>query len=983
MNIIKKILVAVVIVLILFALAGFFIAPAVLKSVLIKNISEVTKRQASIEKIEINPFVFSLTISGFKLAEAGTSAPFVAFDRLHVNAGVMMSVFRRALVLEKIRLEKPYIGITRKTDGTYNFSDLLPAGPAAKEENSKPVLFSLNSIEMTGGRIDFHDLPNKTDHTISEMRLAIPFISNIDYYIKEQVKPHFSALVNGRPLTAAGQTTPFEKSRATSFDINLTDVDVPYYLQYVPMKLNFKLLSAFLDARLKINFLMDPNAASVLTINGQAALKKVALDDLQGARILRLPHLSVDVASIEPLSPKVHLSNVTLDKPELVLKRNKKGEINLAGLVQSSNAGKPATSKANKTKQAASPEPKDSGKTFNLKVDRFLLDKADILFIDDRPARPVKISIAPATLQASNFSLNKGEKSAVDLSLLIDKKTEITAKGTLSITPLTADLALNVGPLALRPFQSYFADSVQLDITRGFVETKGKLTFKMDQHNAPSVKYTGNVAILQLATIDQTRADDFLEFKKLAFTELAADYYPLTVRIKEISLNGFFAKIMINPGGTTNLQDIFSPPNKEPETPRKEPEKGQAKPEAKTAEAPLDIRIGKVNFSDGKVIFADRNIKPNYGATMLNLKGSVTGLSSQEISRAIVDLQGNLGYGSPIAITGTINPLIKDLFADIKVSFKDIEMSSASSYTIKFLGYPVTKGKLTFDVSYLIDHKKLRAENKIFFDQLTFGEKVDSPDAIKAPVTLAVSLLTDRNGQINLDIPLTGSLDDPQFKIWPIIWKILVNLITKAVTSPFALLTSLTGGGEEMSFIEFEPGSAQITDTEHKKIDTLTKALYQRPNIKLDIEGYADPELDKEALKKIQFNNLLKVQKLKDVNSTGQSAATLKDITISRSEYEKYLTLAYKAADIPKPRTALGVPKSQTPQEMEKLLQNHIIVADNDLRQLAESRGQTVRQELLEGGKIEAGRLFLVKPSSLSPEKKDKVKDSRVNFKLK
>jgi hypothetical protein len=211
-----------------------------------------------------------------------------------------------------------------------------------------------------------------------------------------------------------------------------------------------------------------------------------------------------------------------------------------------------------------------------------------------------------------------------------------------------------------------------------------------------------------------------------------------------------------------------------------------------------------VRFAGGTVDFADRNIKPNYAVTMLNLTGSVTGLSSQEISRAKVALKGNLGYGSPIDISGTVNPLKKDLFADIKISFKDIEMSPVTPYTNRYLGYPITKGKLNFDVAYLIDQRKLRAENKIFFDQLTFGDRVESPEAIKAPVPLAVSLLTDRNGQINLDVPLSGSLDEPKFRIWPLGWQVLVNLITKAVTSPFSLLSSLTGGGEEMSFVEFD-----------------------------------------------------------------------------------------------------------------------------------------------------------------------------------
>ena len=368
---------------------------------------------------------------------------------------------------------------------------------------------------------------------------------------------------------------------------------------------------------------------------------------------------------------------------------------------------------------------------------------------------------------------------------------------------------------------------------------------------------------------------------------------------------------------------------------------------------------------------------------MLNLTGSVTGLSSKEFSRADVALKGNLGYGSPIDITGKINPLGKDLYADIKVSFQDIELSPLTPYSNKFLGYPITKGKLNFNVSYLIDKRKLDSENKVLINQLTFGDKVESPNAIKAPVTLAVSLLTDRKGQINLDIPVSGSLDDPKFSIWPIVWQVIVNLITKAVTSPFALLSSLTGGGEELSFIEFDYGSAAVTDDGQKKINMIGKALNERPNIKLDIEGYVDADKDKAELKRAEFNRQINAQKLKEMLAKGEQPVAFAQIKLSAQEYDKYLKQAYRAATFSKPRNILGMQKDLPPAEMEKLMMANIEITDSDLRQLAAKRAQNVRELILKSGDIAADRIFIVEPKTLVPEKKEKVKNSRVNFKLK
>ena len=985
MNIIKKILIAIIALAVLISIAGFLILPAVLKPVLTKKISEALHRETSIDQIKINPFALSATIKGFKLDDPGRDTPFITFDELYVNVDVMTSIFRRALLLEEIRLYKPFIGVTRKADESYNFSDLIPKTEpekAEKEEPAKPFLFSVNNIQIVGGNIDFRDMPNKTDHTIRELNISVPFVSNIDYYMKNYVEPNFSAIVNGHTVSAAGKTQPFLTSRETSFDIDIKDIDVPFYLQYVPVKMNFKLTEARLDSKIKLNFIMHKDKSPELKLTGQAALRKVTLDDLQGNKILRLPALTVNLASIEPFVPKVHLAQITLDTPQLMIRRDKEGNINLLNLVGPDKTDAQAKPAAAKDKPGDRTEKKNE---LILLIDSLLIDKAAITFIDAQPTKPVNIEINPLRLSVSKLSLKKGDVADVDLALVIDKKSSLTAKGPVGIEPLAANLAIQIKNLAIRPFQPYFAESVQLDVTHGSISIAGKVSLNLDAKNKPSIKYTGNLSVSNLATIDTAHAHDFLKWKQLNFQSLAAGYNPLFVDIKEISVNDFFAKIVINEGGSTNIQDITGAPKTETDKPQTAQEEQPPQPiqSAKPAEPPPDIKIGKVSFLGGTVDFADRNIKPNYAVTMLDLKGSVTGLSSQEISRAKVDLKGNIGYGSSLDIAGTINPLAKDLFADIKIRIKDLEMSPVTPYTSKFLGYPIIKGKLNFDVSYLVDKRILKAENKVFFDQLTFGDKVESPDAIKAPVTLAVSLLTDRKGQIHLDVPLSGSLDDPKFRIWPIVWQILVNLITKAVTAPFSLLSSLTGGGEEMSFVEFDYGSAQLPEAEIKKIDALAKALNDRPNIKLEIEAYVDPAQDKEALKKAEFDRQIKTQKLKEMIDKNQAPVPLAEITIAPAEYEKYLTLAYQAAKFSKPRTALGVAKALPPPEMEKLIQDNITITDGDLTQLVARRAETVREQLLEKGKVEPARVFLVKAPSLAPEKKEKVKDSRVDFKLK
>jgi flagellar motor protein MotB len=684
------------------------------------------------------------------------------------------------------------------------------------------------------------------------------------------------------------------------------------------------------------------------------------------------------MTSVEPLVPDIHLADITIQSPDLVIHRNKQGEINLLKLAQKQTEKEKTTPK----ETAAATPAKKTGLKFRL--DNFFIDKADFTFIDDKTYKPVNIHLAPLQLKATNLSLEKGAQGNIDLAFTLDKKSEISAHGPLGLEPLNSNLALDVKNISIRALQPYFTDKVKIDVTRGTVSTAGNLTLAKDKKNELVIKYSGKAYVNNLATIDKAQSNDFLKWKALSFDQIQTGFNPFFLRIKTISLNDFYSRFIINPDKTTNIQDIMSDESKkkqgEKESSAKSVEKKQDK---KPSEKPADIKIGKIMFRGGKIDFSDKNIKPNYMANMLNLTGSITGLSSQDMTRADVALKGNLGHGSPIDIAGKINPLAKDLFADIKISFKDIELSPVTPYTNKYLGYPIIKGKLNFDVAYLVDKRKLDSQNKVTIDQLTFGDKVESPDAIKAPVTLAVSLLTDRNGQINLDVPVSGSLDDPKFRVWPIIWQVLVNLITKAITSPFALIATHTGGGEELSFIEIDYGNAVVTDENRKKITLIGKALYERPALKLDIEGYVDPVNDKAGLKNEELNRRIKTLKLKEILSEGGEQIALEQIQLTPQEYEKYLKKTYDAGKFTKPRNFIGIAKKIPAEDMEKLLLNSIEVTDSDLRQLAERRAQNVKELILQPGNVDASRMFIVEPKILSPEKKDKVKDSRVNFKLK
>jgi hypothetical protein len=303
-------------------------------------------------------------------------------------------------------------------------------------------------------------------------------------------------------------------------------------------------------------------------------------------------------------------------------------------------------------------------------------------------------------------------------------------------------------------------------------------------------------------------------------------------------------------------------------------------------------------------------------------------------------------------------------------------------YSVKYAGYGIRKGKLSLEVHYRIDDRKLAATNRLRLDQLTFGERVDSPTATKLPVMLAVALLTDRNGVINLDLPIEGTLDDPKFSVWGVLVQIFVNLVTKAVTAPFALLSSIAGsGGEQLSYVEFAPGRAELGERAQAQLHALAKALTDRPALKIDATGRAAPDEDREGLRRAMLDRALRVQKQKGLAAEGESAPPIDALTIEAAEYPKLLTSVYRDADLPdKPRNILGIAKTLPTAEMEALLLKGYRADDAALAALANRRAQAVKEWLAGPGGIPAERVYIVAPKVTADGVADKGSATRVDF---
>jgi len=989
----------------LFTIVGFLVLPPVAKSVLTKQLSKALHRHVSIEKIRINPYALSFSMKGLMIKEPGKQETFVSLGEVS-TALSPKSIYKRAPIIKRLSVVNPYIHVIRNPDGTFNFTDLTvseePKKPEPPKKETKPFQFSVNNIVISGGHIEFFDGPKNVRHTIKDLEVAVPFVSNMNEWVHVYEQPRFSAVINGDPYSLRGRTKPFEQSLESYLDISIKELDIPKYMPYVPVKTNFVLNSGTVDVAAKISFKREKDKTPACTVTGDVTVKNIAMDDLAKSPLLRLGSVDVALGTIQPFIPSARLAKVSLKGLELNVKKDKSGQINLASLVgeEPKESKEPALKKGTPKKATPKKEPpKAEEKPLpDIKVDEFQIDQGTVSFRDQSPAQPADLKITEFTMKATGLSTEKNSTSDFNLSLVLNKTGTVSVKGPVGINPVSANLTLAVKGIAIRPFQPYFTDKVKLAVTGGQVQTNGTLALTMDKKGEPAVKFTGGVLVSNFASLDKQTGDDLLKWKALSVTRINAGSNPVSARIAGVSLADFYAGLAVEPDGTLNLKKIMveegepkeaapaqaGPQKKEAApAPAKEAPKPAAAPAKGGKEKDQDISIGAITLQGGTIDFFDKSIKPRYNATLSEIGGKIEGFALGEDKNAAVNLKGKINKSVPLDIGGTVNPTKDNLFADLTVKFNDLDLSDMSPYSGKYIGYKIEKGKLSMDLKYLIKKRDLDSQNLILIDQLTLGEKVESPDALKLPIGLAIALLKDRHGRITLDVPVSGSLDDPKFSVWSIVIKVIVNLITKAATAPFALLGALVGGGEELSYVEFDYGSYKLSEANVKKIDSLVKALSERPQLKMDVEGRVDPEKDRDALKTYFFRRKIKVQKMNVLIKKGEKVENVDDVKIEPGEYEQYLTRAYKAETFAKPRNVIGLTKGLPVPEMEKLMLTHTEVTDGDLRSLANQRALAAKNAILKSGQVTADRVFVVEPKVQPSDKKGKVGDNRVDFKLK
>ncbi len=880
-------------------------------------------------------------------------APLFAARALHVTAWDV-DPLRNRLHFNLIRLDQPVVDLARDADGHLRLPipPAAPAGQAAAAAPAAPLDLTIQQAALTDGTLHFTDA---VPHPATRLALSHLTATLSDFSLAPGPAATYSlatTLDSGGSLSLAGTlglAAGQAQARLTTRDLNLAPLHP--YLAEAPADLQDGRLTLDLDAA------ADWSKPAVTLHLSRAALQMKALHlILPAQRTLTVTQAALDLSGLDLTSPAA-----------------------------ATVAAAPPPSRAARRTRAPrrhSPRHPPSAPAWRYRLDSLTLQKADITLGDHSLRRPVTLTLAPLSLTARQISDDLGHPLPITLTAAVDHKGTLSVSGTLAPAPLSANLAVDSKGLDLAPLSPYLDSVLKATAASAALDAHGRLTLGQRRH-ALQAAYRGDAALVKVRLLDQISADPFAGWRRLAVSGVHAVYDSARgadIRIDRILFSHFYGHALLDGRGRLRLQEMLAHDDGTAARHAGEESKTAAAPAA--AVPPLRLSIGRVVLDHGRATYTDDFIKPHYTAHLDAISGSIGAFGTDSATPAPVDVQTQLTANGPIAITGSVNPLAASPALDLTATARNIELTNLTPYSAKYAGYPITKGQLNVDLHYQLANNQLSADNHIFINQLTFGDHVDNNTATSLPVLLAVDLLKDPQGRIDVDIPVSGSLDNPDFSLGGLLWQAFVNLLEKAVTSPFTLLSHAFGGsgGEDLGYVLFPPGSAELTDTATGKLDTIAKMLTQKSGLSLEISGRVDPASDLPGLRTVYVQSLVKRQKLNDLMDEGGSIDPAK-VRVSPDEYSKYLRKAYRNADFTRPRNMIGLLKDLPDADMAKALADHAPLTANSLADLAQARAQAVRQYL--GGKIDPARIFITAPHLTAQGITDKGAPNRADFSLK
>jgi uncharacterized protein involved in outer membrane biogenesis len=870
----KTLAVAVIGLLVAYAAFGWLALPRIIQSEAESYVAVKTGRHLALDRPEFNPFTLDLGIGNIALSEAD-GKPLFALHRLEVKLS-LSSLLRRALAFDLVRLDGPQAEVILRRDGKLNWSVLLDTlkgdGQQSRPDTQEalPRLYIRRFVLSEGG-LDFSDdrtgfstrlaplsleltdistLPGKQDsyevdaHTASganivwEGRMELSPIEiqgtlQVEGQNLAELSPYLKGLLPVPPPTgklslATDYRAAFEANRfnltldnarakVSDFNISLTRKPGP------------GLAIDALDVS-KVHFDLGSSTLSLGTLSVKGTTITGARSDTAANPLLRVEDLGVNDVHVDLAHNDLQVGGITLTGGELKAVRYVNGRLNVEDALREVSATLPAK-----------PAEPSAGKAtpWRYRINKFELAGFSAAF-HDRAVEPVADLVASdISFDASDISDNLSNPLPVEATLRSRDGGMLNVSGTIVPSGPSADLQVKLAALSLKPAQPYLGHYAKLTLQNGQLNIDGHATY-----GKRGGRFRGGFSLRNLRLVESETGDTFLAWTSLGSRDVKAT--EKSVDVGELGVDGLECKLIINKDKTLNVGHIINRPETAPEAPAPAGNKAvaaSASSAGKETVPPFAVNIDRIKISNGSMNYADYSLVLPFATSIHDLTGSLVGLSSRPGTAGQLELDGQVDdYGIARAL-GQINLFDPLEETDIRVVFRNVEMVRLTPYSSTFAGRKIVSGKLSLDLEYKIKNRQLQGDNQIVMDKLTLGERVASPGAMNLPLDLAIAILEDSDGRIDLGLPVSGSLDDPHFSYGAIIWKAILNVITKIATAPFRALGALFGGGEKFETIAFDFGKPNFSPPEREKLVHLADALNKRPRLLLTVHGvYADAD---------------------------------------------------------------------------------------------------------------------------------------------
>ncbi|MCP5186304.1 MAG: DUF748 domain-containing protein [Pseudomonadales bacterium] len=892
-----------------------------------KYVKDYLGRDLQADFILFNPFTLSLEARNLALPDRDGS-PFVSLDSASVNLS-LASIWQPGIVFDRVAVLGLLVDIKQGPDGGFNFDDLIPpADPdAPPAEPTEIPGITIDQLEFQARQLMFSSAAREQPYSthLDNIAFNVQGLSTV----LEEGKPYRLEAYgeDGGELHWEGEISiPRGHSEGT---LRLVTLHMPQLWRLLEPWVAFEVRSGDLSIgghyelewQEQLAYRISAGEISLDSVDIQPKVADAPADTRVSLGNLALSGIALD-------SDEQHLDIDGLEIAELAVRGWSEGsETSLTRLFA-------VNLPAGDSPDPAPEEPTDdAGWTAQLK--RLQLADSELHWRSEF-TDPARLEVLPISASATALTWPLGGDSELSLTLTVNGETSATVDGSLDLGSGSGQLDYKLEALPLPWFNPNLPAPLKAKITSGQFRLAGDMGlagFAPTQINASG-------AITAFSGQLEGAEESLTSWETVRWDKLAVDLEQRSVRLEKLSIDNYVGRIHINEDGSINAQnaweaELATETGEQTDSGATDMEPAQAS--ASGEETPWAVSVPRIHITDSEIDFKDESLPISFRTVIGDINGDIDGLSSQPDSPTKVDIKGSVDGYAPVTLKGTAEPLLTPPALDLALVFKGVDMALLSPYSGTYAGYAIEKGVLDLDLNYGLRDDKLDGRNQIVIHQMELGQKIESDQAADLPLELALALLTDSQGVIDMDIPVSGDVNDPEFSVGSVLWGALVNLITKAVTAPFNLLAGLVDSEEDLQRLNFKSGSAELTDATRGKLDDLSTALSQRPELGLSIVGRLQLDADRERLQK----NILG----SELVAAGLSPQELAD-----------KAPAWEAAINERYREMAGEPGELSVREQYLALVKQVPLPDSALLELAQARAVAVKTYLVNDKGLDPSR---------------------------